>query len=97
MKNNITALKKITAENAHTYHLISSRFSFLLPETKRILKAYGLTHLFHSISFNETNKQPHIFKHEMLRKKKITAHIDDELLLLEYLAKKNPTIRFLAE
>lgn len=94
IKHNIVTLRLLKKNNSHSYHLITSRFGFLEKETERILNAYDLHHLFHSISINHTNKQPHLFKHDMIKKLHIKLHVDDELVLLEHLAKSCPNVLF---
>lgn len=94
INQNISVLQLLTKNNTHAYHLITSRFGFLEKETERILHAYDLHNLFNSISINHTNKQPHLFKHAIIKQLRIKRHVDDELILLEYLAKAHPNVLF---
>ncbi|MBI4079391.1 MAG: hypothetical protein HY429_03790 [Candidatus Levybacteria bacterium] len=94
IKDNIATLRVIKKNNTHSYHLITSRFGFLNEETDCVLKTYNLHNLFHTISINKTNNQPHLFKHAMIKQLHIKRHVDDELILLEYLAKIHQNVLF---
>lgn len=78
----------------HKYHIISSRFKFLEKTTNVLLKKYNLDSLFDEFHFNFNNKQPHLFKDEMIKKFKIDRFIDDDLPLLEYVSKRNSKTTF---
>lgn len=93
IKENITFLKKISREHNQIY-LISSRFGFLEEVTKDLVNKYGLSDLFDGLYFNFENKQPHIFKDEILKKLQLDIYIDDDFHLLDYLAKRNKDTQF---
>lgn len=44
--------------------------------------------------FNFENKQPHVFKNEIIKKMLIHKYVDDDLPLLEFLRKSNPQTIF---
>lgn len=94
IKENIKFLKKLAAENTHTYYLISSRFGFLKKTTEKLVQKYGIDKIFKSLHFNFLNEQPHLFKNQMIKKLKINSYIDDDLPLLNFLADKNPKTKF---
>ncbi|MBI5123479.1 hypothetical protein HZA75_06500 [Candidatus Roizmanbacteria bacterium] len=93
IKKNIAFLKTISRKNNKLY-LISSRYKFLKPETETIVKKYNFIKFFNDRFFNFQNKQPHIFKNEIIKKLKLDIYIDDDLSLLKYVAKNNPQIKF---
>jgi hypothetical protein len=93
IKENVTALKKISKEKKIKTYLVSSRFGFLQKRTERILEKYELNSYFDGVYFNFQNQQPHIFKEQTIRKLKIDTYVDDDLDLALYLSKKNPTLK----
>lgn len=93
LKNNISALKKITESKEDKTYLVSSRFGFLKKRTDVILQKYNLNKYFDGIYFNYSNMQPHIFKEKTIRNLKIEIYIDDDIDLALYLAKKIPNLR----
>ena len=94
MKDNLTFLRQLATENKHQLYLISSRFNFLEPETKRLVKKYALDKIFDELYFNYDNKQPHEFKNEVLKKLNLDIFVDDDLSLVRYVAKDNPRTKF---
>lgn len=74
--------------------LISSRYKFLQGATNEIIKKYNLDKIFDHLYFNYDNQQPHIFKNKILKQLKLDIYIDDDLSLLQYVAKDNPKTKF---
>lgn len=93
IKENIDVVKKIPRDNNQLF-LISSRFGFLEKKTKALLKKYKLDTLFDGMYFNFEDKQPHIFKNEVLRKLHLDIYIDDDLHLLQYLVSYHKKTQF---
>ncbi len=93
MNENIEVVKKLSKKNTPIF-LISGRFGFLEKRTNHWLNKYNLKKYFQEIHFNFQNEQPHIFKDRMIKKLHLTHFVDDDLDLLMYLAKNNPTIQF---
>lgn len=91
---NINFVKQITKQNNHKYYLISSRFGFLQQATDTLVKKHELDKVFHAMHFNFTDKQPHVFKGEIIKKLHIHRYVDDDLPLLEYLSLKNKKTLF---
>lgn len=92
IKKNITFLRSLENDSNQLY-LISSRYGFLKNVTMGVIKRHKLDKTFHELYFNFENKQPHIFKDEMLKKLKIEKFVDDDLDLLKYIAGKNNSIK----
>lgn len=93
IEENLAFLNSIPKKN-HKLYLISSRYKFLEGVTNDLIKKYGLDKIFDELYFNYENKQPHIFKNEILKKLKLDIFIDDDLSLLQYVAKDNPKTKF---
>lgn len=90
---NLLALPEIANKNPDI-HIISSRFSFLKKRTEVLIEKYDIAKYFKSINFNFEDKQPHIFKDELIKKLKIGRMVDDDPDLIRYLSKKNPKVEF---
>lgn len=93
-KENIAFLDKLARNNNHKRYLISGRFGFIKKETEDILRKYKITQHFDKKFLNSDNHQPHNFKNNIIKKYNIHIHVDDDLPLLEFLAKKNPQAKF---
>lgn len=94
IKKNIKFIKELAKKNANQHYLISSRFSFLEKRTGFLIKKYEFDKIFNGMYFNFQNKQPHIFKNKIIKKLKIDRYVDDDLPLLQFLAKNNPGKKF---
>lgn len=88
IQKNIAFLEELATLD-HQLFLISSRFGFLTNETEKLMKKHRFDKLFHSMHFNFENKQPHIFKQEIIAQLQLEVYVDDDLALLQYLAKHN--------
>jgi hypothetical protein len=93
IEENLAILHSIPKKNNKLY-LISSRYKFLEEATTQLVKVYGLDQIFDELYFNYENKQPHIFKNEILKKLKLDMYIDDDLSLIRHVAKDNPNTHF---
>jgi len=93
IKDNLAFLKSISKKSNKLY-LISSRYRFLEKATNRLVKKYQLDKTFDGLYFNYENKQPHLFKEEVLNALKLDLYIDDDLSLLKHVAKTNPKTKF---
>lgn len=91
---NIKFVKNLAAKKTNKHFLISSRFGFLKGRTEEIIKKYHFENIFDGMFFNFKNRQPHIFKNDVLRKLKIEYYIDDDFPLIKFLAEKNPKTKF---
>lgn len=91
---NIKFMQQISSNKKHKYYLISSRFRFLRTITESILKNYGLNSLFDGSFFNFEDKQPHFFKEKIIKILDIHRYVDDDLSLLQFIAKRNTKTKF---
>lgn len=94
IKENMEFIKNITKKEKHNYYLISSRFGFLKKTTELLVKRCGFDKIFDAMYFNFGNKQPHIFKNEIIKKLNIHRYIDDDLPLIKFLSSQNPRTLF---
>lgn len=94
IKANITTLKKIFNNDNYEIYLISSRFSFLKKQTKMWDEKHRISKYFEKMYFNFNDKQPHLFKDDVIKKENIEKFVDDDLDLLLFLSKNNPDIEF---
>lgn len=93
IKDNITFLRSLP-KNKYKLYLISSRFNFLERQTLTRMQQLGLDLLFEKMYFNFENKQPHLFKDEILKKLQPDLYVDDDVHLLKYVAVKNKHTKF---
>lgn len=93
IKENLEFLRSIPKDKNKLY-LISSRFKFLEHRTKRMIKKHQFNKIFDEMFFNFANEQPHIFKNRIIKNLKLDYYIDDDLSLLNYVAKHNPQTTF---
>ncbi|MEK7571174.1 MAG: hypothetical protein AAB553_02780 [Patescibacteria group bacterium] len=93
MKKNLVFLEALAKKNKNLY-LISSRYKFLEKRTAALVKKHKLDTHFHQMFFNFANEQPHLFKNAILKELKLDSYVDDDLSLLKYVAKDNPTTTF---
>jgi len=91
---NIEFIKKLEKNKNNKHYLISSRFSFLKERTELIVKKYSLDKIFDTMIFNFNNKQPHLFKNQVIKELKIDRYVDDDLPLLEFASKNNQNTKF---
>jgi hypothetical protein len=81
-------------KNHNKLYLISSRYKFLQGVTNQLVKKHKLDSVFDAMYFNYNNEQPHEFKNKLLKKLQLNVYIDDDLSLLQYVAKDNPKTKF---
>lgn len=93
IKSNLEFLEEF-AKTDNNLFLISSRFGFLEQRTNDLIQRYGLDKLFKGLYFNYGNKQPHLFKENVLKELKIQKYVDDDFALIKYLAEHNEHVRF---
>lgn len=91
---NLDFVKKLSSNKKNKHYLISSRFSFLKNRTNTIINKYQFDKIFDAMIFNFEDKQPHLFKNQAIKKLNINRYIDDDLPLLEFIAKDNQNTKF---
>lgn len=93
IRENISALKGLHKKK-YPLFLISGRLGFLDNRTAQWMKKHPIEKYFTEVHFNFNNEQSHIFKNKLVQSLKITHYLDDDLDLLLYLAKHNPSVKF---
>lgn len=93
IKNNLEFLRRISKQNNKLY-LISGRFKFQESQTKNLIRKYQLDKIFNTMYFNFENKQPHLFKNEIIKNLHLDLYIDDDLSLITHVAKQNKKTKF---
>lgn len=93
IRKNISFLKSLP-KNEHNLYLISSRYGFLKDVTENRMRSEGFDKVFNQLFFNFTNKQPHLFKADVLKNMKMDIYVDDDIHLLKHVAKENPETTF---
>ncbi len=93
LNENIAFLQSISKKNNKLY-LISSRYGFLRKRTEALMKKYGFDKIFDKLYFNFENKQPHLFKNEVIKKLHLDLYVDDDLHLINFVARHNPETKF---
>jgi len=94
IQENLSFIKNLAKKNGDRHYLISGRFNYLKNKTDMLVKKYGLDNIFNGMFFNFHNEQPHFFKDTIIKKLHIDRYVDDDLDLLEFLAKRNPQTLF---
>ena len=89
IKDNIAFVQSLAKEKKHRLYLVSGRFSFLKGLTSLLLKKYGLSDVFAKMEINYADKQPHLFKKEIIEKYKLDMYIDDDLPLLRFIEEEH--------
>jgi hypothetical protein len=92
IKDNMQVLQNLPKSD-HKLYLISSRFGFLRTITNQLVKKHKLDTIFDELHFNFDNRQPHIFKSDIINTLKLDKFVDDDLYLLKYIASKNNKIK----
>ncbi len=92
--DHVKKVQALAKNDSYHLYLVSGRFGFLDKRTETWLKKFPLTKHFKEVHFNFENNQPHFFKDKMIKKLAITHYIDDDLELIKYLAKHNPSVSF---
>lgn len=75
-------------------YLISGRYQFLNQKTNIWLKAHHLEKIFKRVFINSQNEQPFLFKDKKIRELRVERFVDDDIDLIEFLAKKHPDTIF---
>jgi hypothetical protein len=94
IKENLLFIENLPKKDKNNYYLITGRFGFLKKKTEAFIKKYNFDKIFDGMYFNYENQQPHHFKDTMIKHLHLDQYIDDDLDLLQYLAKNNGHTQF---
>ena len=84
----VELLREMATDPRWEFHLVTARFSFLQDDLAKWLNKNGLTDVFKTINLNKKDDQPHLFKEEIMKRLNVHYFVDDNLDIVEYLAKK---------
>lgn len=82
------------SSSKYDLYLVTGRYKFLEDLTYTWLKKYNLYNSFKEIYINIDNKQPHIFKSEIIAKLKLNVYIEDDFDSIMYCATRNKKTQF---
>lgn len=67
-------------------HIISGRYNYLEDHLLKWLNKYKLKKYFKTININRKDRQPHLFKEELIKARKVDFFIEDNLDIVNYLS-----------
>jgi len=84
----VNELRELGKNSDIELYLITGRFKFLEKNINWWLKKNNLAHVFKSITINEHNEQPHLFKERTIKKLKLDYYVEDNLDVVQHLAER---------
>lgn len=87
----VDLLRTLVKEKKIEAHLVTARYSFLQPQLYTWINKHNIENLFSSITINEKDQQPHIYKSNIVKVKKFDYFIEDNLDIVNHMAKLHPT------
>lgn len=72
-------------------HLVTARYSFLQQQLFHWLKKNKLDSVFSTITINQYDQQPHLYKSSVIKEKKFDYFIEDNLDIVEHVTKQSNT------
>ena len=84
----IGLIKDLSKDNKIEAYIITGRYSFLEKDFIKWLNIINAETFVKESIFNIKNKQPHIFKEEMIKKLKLDIFVEDNWGIVKYLSKK---------
>jgi len=88
IRKNVELLRELSKNENYELYVVSGRYGFLDSRTKQWFRANNLNGLFRDVYINTENKQPHLFKEEIVKTLKLNYFVDDDLPLIKYLKKR---------
>lgn len=84
----IELIKNLSKNNKIEAYIITGRYSFLEKDFNKWLKTIKAKTFVKKSIFNIENKQPHVFKEEMIKKLGLDIFVEDNWGIVKYLRKK---------
>jgi hypothetical protein len=81
----VSLLKQLVEEEQIEAHLVTARYSFLQPHLDIWLDKHKLRNYFKTITINQNDEQPHIYKSHVIQKKSLDYFIEDNLDIVKHL------------
>ena len=85
----VDLLKKLVNDEKIEAHLVTARYSFLDDHLYNWLDKYNLRTIFKTITLNNEDEQPHLFKEKIIKKYKLDIFIEDNFDIVKYLAQNS--------
>ena len=82
-------LAQFVREKRIEAHLVTARFSFMRNHLYRWLRVWGMEEIFTTITTNDADEQPHLFKARVVAEKKFDVYIEDNWDIVAHLNSKN--------
>lgn len=86
-------LAQLVREKKIEVHLVTARFSFMRDHLYRWLRVWRMGELFTSITTNDRDEQPHVFKARIVAEKKFDIYIEDNWDIVSHLNSKKLSTR----
>ena len=86
--NGVELLKEKVAAGEIEAHLVTARYSFLEKNLYTWLDSHNLRDIFKTITINEHDEQPHIYKERVIKEHEFDYFIEDNFDIVEHLVKK---------
>lgn len=93
IRENIEFIKELANNPQYELYIVSGRYSFLEKETDSWLRKRKIESLFVKVFLNNEDKEPHLYKEEVLRKLQPAIFIDDDGVLADYLVEKKLPVK----
>lgn len=84
-------LRRMVSDGDIEAHLVTARYSFLRDNLYHWLDHHHLTELFTTITVNEQNEQPHLYKARVINEQQFDYFIEDNLDVVDHLIKNTQT------
>jgi len=88
IRKNIEVVRRLAKDKRYELYIISARYSFLKKETEVLFKKWKINNFFKKVFLNLENKQPYIFKAEILETLEPEVFIEDDPLIIRYVLPK---------
>lgn len=81
----VSLLKQLVEEEKIEAHLVTARYSFLQPHLDIWLDKHKLRKYFKTITINQYDEQPHIYKSRIIQTKSFDYFIEDNLDIVKHI------------
>lgn len=87
----VDLLKTLVTQKQIEAHLVTARFRFLQPGLERWLRRHDLTRIFTSITMNDCDEQPHLYKLRVVEEEEFDYYIEDNFDIVSHMAPRTKT------
>ncbi len=89
--NGVDLLREFVEQDRIEAHLVTARFHFLQDRLYQWLRRYDLERIFSSITVNERDHQPHLYKERVIKENRFDYFVEDNLDIVEHLSRTTST------